>query len=199
MIHSDPPLSHPPPALFPPEPFLTLYRDLAGAPFPIMLCLHLTHQTVAVPAARAPAQITTRQLIELFFSSQAGGHCKNIPTLEYGFLVQVRPQRDIGWQWQGVGPTAAFVVLFHHNTLGRARSRYKIVFCDDSATELVLIFLSYDNWEHHFPPKQIMKYSEQRIPTLNEYCVVCDEQHVFQNGSMLKVLKMTKRFRNRIG
>lgn len=49
----------------------------------------LTHQTVAVPAGRAPAQITTRQLIELFFSSQAGGHCKNIPTLEYGFLVQV--------------------------------------------------------------------------------------------------------------
>lgn len=36
---------------------------------------------------------------------------------------------------------------------------------------------------------QIMKYSEQRIPTLNEYCVVCDEQHVFQNGSMLKVMR----------
>lgn len=68
---------------------------MAGAPFPIMLCLHLTHQTVAVPAARAPAQITTRQLIELFFSSQAGGHCKNIPTLEYGFLVQVRAQKDV--------------------------------------------------------------------------------------------------------
>ncbi|KAG9341917.1 hypothetical protein JZ751_018234 [Albula glossodonta] len=81
-------------------------------------------QTVAVPAARPPAQITTKQLIELFFSSQAGGHCKNIPTLEYGFLVQ------------------------------------------------------------------IMKYSEQRIPTLNEYCVVCDEQHVFQNGSMLKVVDL---------
>ncbi|TSL75319.1 Poly [ADP-ribose] polymerase 6 [Bagarius yarrelli] len=81
-------------------------------------------QTVAVPVGRAPAQITTRQLIELFFSSQAGGHCKNIPTLEYGFLVQ------------------------------------------------------------------IMKYSEQRIPTLNEYCVVCDEQHVFQNGSMLKVVDL---------
>lgn len=71
------------------------YRNMAGAPFPIMLCLHLTHQTVAVPAARAPAQITTRQLIELFFSSQAGGHCKNIPTLEYGFLVQVRAQKDV--------------------------------------------------------------------------------------------------------
>uniref|UniRef100_A0A3P9A8A0 Poly [ADP-ribose] polymerase n=1 Tax=Esox lucius TaxID=8010 RepID=A0A3P9A8A0_ESOLU len=59
-------------------------------------------------------------------NSQAGGHCKNIPTLEYGFLVQ------------------------------------------------------------------IMKYSEQRIPTLNEYCVVCDEQHVFQNGSMLKPAVCTR-------
>ncbi|XP_031472094.1 protein mono-ADP-ribosyltransferase PARP6 isoform X5 [Phasianus colchicus] len=54
------------------------------------------------------------------FNILVGGHCKNVPTLEYGFLVQ------------------------------------------------------------------IMKYAEQRIPTLNEYCVVCDEQHVFQNGSMLK-------------
>uniref|UniRef100_A0A8C4SVL5 Poly [ADP-ribose] polymerase n=1 Tax=Erpetoichthys calabaricus TaxID=27687 RepID=A0A8C4SVL5_ERPCA len=59
-------------------------------------------------------------------ASQAGGHCKNIPTLEYGFLVQ------------------------------------------------------------------IMKYAEQRIPTLNEYCVVCDEQHVFQNGSMLKPAVCTR-------
>lgn len=40
---------------------------------------------------------------------------------------------------------------------------------------------------------QIMKYSEQRIPTLNEYCVVCDEQHVFQNGSMLKVMRKMSR------
>uniref|UniRef100_A0A8C2JW19 Poly (ADP-ribose) polymerase family, member 6b n=1 Tax=Cyprinus carpio TaxID=7962 RepID=A0A8C2JW19_CYPCA len=53
-------------------------------------------------------------------------HCKSIPTLEYGFLVQV------------------------------------------------------------------MKYSEQRIPTLNDYCVVCDEQHVFQNGSMLKPAVCTR-------
>ncbi|XP_039628297.1 protein mono-ADP-ribosyltransferase PARP6 isoform X4 [Polypterus senegalus] len=83
-------------------------------------------QSAAVPAARPPPQITMKQLIELFFSSQAGGHCKNIPTLEYGFLVQ------------------------------------------------------------------IMKYAEQRIPTLNEYCVVCDEQHVFQNGSMLKPAVCTR-------
>uniref|UniRef100_A0A8C7I8F0 Poly [ADP-ribose] polymerase n=1 Tax=Oncorhynchus kisutch TaxID=8019 RepID=A0A8C7I8F0_ONCKI len=72
------------------------------------------------------SQVGGHLLIELFFSSQAGGHCKNIPTLEYGFLVQ------------------------------------------------------------------IMKYSEQRIPTLNEYCVVCDEQHVFQNGSMLKPAVCTR-------
>lgn len=33
---------------------------------------------------------------------------------------------------------------------------------------------------------QIFRYVRQRIPTMNEYCVVCDEQHVFQNGAMLK-------------
>ncbi|XP_078541150.1 protein mono-ADP-ribosyltransferase PARP6 isoform X2 [Lissotriton helveticus] len=58
--------------------------------------------------------------------TQVSGHCKNIPTLEFGFLVQ------------------------------------------------------------------IMKYAEQRIPTLNEYCVVCDEQHVFQNASMLKPAVCTR-------
>lgn len=34
---------------------------------------------------------------------------------------------------------------------------------------------------------QIMKYAEQRLLTLNEYCVICDERHVFQNGPLLKV------------
>ncbi|XP_077988704.1 protein mono-ADP-ribosyltransferase PARP6-like [Glandiceps talaboti] len=33
---------------------------------------------------------------------------------------------------------------------------------------------------------QVMLYIRNRIPTLNEYCVVCDEPHVFQNGAMLK-------------
>ncbi|XP_012994336.1 protein mono-ADP-ribosyltransferase PARP6 isoform X2 [Esox lucius] len=75
---------------------------------------------VAVSAVRSPAHITTKQLIELLFSSEALVHCKSVPTLQHGFLVQV------------------------------------------------------------------MKYAEQRIPTLNEYCVVCDERHVFQNGYMLK-------------
>uniref|UniRef100_A0A3Q3FEQ5 Poly (ADP-ribose) polymerase family, member 6b n=1 Tax=Labrus bergylta TaxID=56723 RepID=A0A3Q3FEQ5_9LABR len=65
-------------------------------------------------------KLSTKQLIELLFSSQAIGHCKTTPTLQHGFLVQ------------------------------------------------------------------IMRYAEQRLPTLNEYCVVCDERHVFQNGPMLK-------------
>ncbi|MBN3292709.1 PARP8 polymerase, partial [Polypterus senegalus] len=33
---------------------------------------------------------------------------------------------------------------------------------------------------------QTVQYAEQRIPILNEYCVVCDEPHVFQNGPMLR-------------
>ncbi|KAK3098777.1 hypothetical protein FSP39_023024 [Pinctada imbricata] len=32
----------------------------------------------------------------------------------------------------------------------------------------------------------VFQYIRQRLPTLNEYCVVCDEPHVFQNGAMLK-------------
>lgn len=34
---------------------------------------------------------------------------------------------------------------------------------------------------------QVYQYTRQRIPTLNEFCVVCDDAHVFQNGAMLKV------------
>uniref|UniRef100_A0AAZ3SMB5 Poly [ADP-ribose] polymerase n=1 Tax=Oncorhynchus tshawytscha TaxID=74940 RepID=A0AAZ3SMB5_ONCTS len=33
---------------------------------------------------------------------------------------------------------------------------------------------------------QTMEYAEQRTPVLNEFCVVCDEPHVFQNGPMLR-------------
>ncbi|XP_066233994.1 protein mono-ADP-ribosyltransferase PARP8 isoform X1 [Saccopteryx leptura] len=33
---------------------------------------------------------------------------------------------------------------------------------------------------------QTIEFAEQRIPVLNEYCVVCDERHVFQNGPMLR-------------
>ncbi|XP_045562617.1 protein mono-ADP-ribosyltransferase PARP8 isoform X2 [Salmo salar] len=33
---------------------------------------------------------------------------------------------------------------------------------------------------------QTMEYAEQRTLVLNEFCVVCDEPHVFQNGPMLR-------------
>uniref|UniRef100_A0A8D0G855 Poly [ADP-ribose] polymerase n=1 Tax=Sphenodon punctatus TaxID=8508 RepID=A0A8D0G855_SPHPU len=33
---------------------------------------------------------------------------------------------------------------------------------------------------------QTIEFAEQRIPVLNEFCVVCDEPHVFQNGPMLR-------------
>ncbi|XP_013379404.1 poly [ADP-ribose] polymerase 6 [Lingula anatina] len=33
---------------------------------------------------------------------------------------------------------------------------------------------------------QMMRYAQQRVPTMNEFCVVCDEPHEFQNGGMLK-------------
>nr|XP_046249935.1 protein mono-ADP-ribosyltransferase PARP6-like [Scatophagus argus] len=81
---------------------------------------------VMVSAVKSSAQLSTKQLIELLFSSQAIGHCKTTPPLQHGFLVQ------------------------------------------------------------------IMRYAEQRIPTLNEYCVVCDERHVFQNGPMLKPAVCTR-------
>ncbi|KAK2152830.1 hypothetical protein LSH36_316g01001 [Paralvinella palmiformis] len=32
----------------------------------------------------------------------------------------------------------------------------------------------------------IMQYVYQRLPTMNEFCVVCDEPHVFERGGMLK-------------
>ncbi|XP_028264568.1 protein mono-ADP-ribosyltransferase PARP6-like [Parambassis ranga] len=81
---------------------------------------------VMVSAVKSSAQLSTKQLIELLFTSQAIGHCKTTPGLQHGFLVQ------------------------------------------------------------------IMRYTEQRIPTLNEYCVVCDERHVFQNGPMLKPAVCTR-------
>lgn len=47
--------------------------------------------------------------------------------------------------------------------------------------------VSWDTCEQFYLPPQIIRYAEQRIPTLSEYCVICDEKHVFQNGPVLKV------------
>nr|XP_043871816.1 protein mono-ADP-ribosyltransferase PARP6-like isoform X2 [Solea senegalensis] len=73
-----------------------------------------------------PSQISTKQLIELLFSSQTTVHCKSTPTLQHGFLLQ------------------------------------------------------------------IMSYAEQRMSTLNEFCVICDERHMFQNGPLLKPAVCTR-------
>ncbi|XP_029993052.1 protein mono-ADP-ribosyltransferase PARP6-like isoform X1 [Sphaeramia orbicularis] len=81
---------------------------------------------VVVSAVKSSAQLSTKQLIELLFSSQAIRHCKDAPSLQHGFLVQIKG------------------------------------------------------------------YAEQRLLTLNEYCVVCDERHVFQNGPMLKPAVCTR-------
>lgn len=56
----------------------------------IILFVSLHPQRVAVSAVKSPAQLSTKQLIELLFSSQAIGHCKTTPTLQHGFLVQVK-------------------------------------------------------------------------------------------------------------
>jgi len=32
-----------------------------------------------------------------------------------------------------------------------------------------------------------MLYAAKRLNSLNEFCVVCDERHLFENSSMLKV------------
>ncbi|XP_008304470.1 poly [ADP-ribose] polymerase 6-like [Stegastes partitus] len=81
---------------------------------------------VVVSAVKSSAQLSTKQLVELLFTSNAIGHCKTTPSLQHGFLIQM------------------------------------------------------------------MRYAEQRISTLNEYCVVCDERHVFQNGPMLKPAVCTR-------
>ncbi|KAF3688687.1 Poly [ADP-ribose] polymerase 6 [Channa argus] len=44
---------------------------------------------VVVSAVKSPAQLSTKQLLELLFSSQAIRHCKTTPTLQHGLLVQV--------------------------------------------------------------------------------------------------------------
>ncbi|KAF7663751.1 hypothetical protein LDENG_00202150 [Lucifuga dentata] len=49
---------------------------------------------VVVSAVKSSAQLSTKQLIELLFSSQAIRRCKTVPTLQHGFLVQVKPHTE---------------------------------------------------------------------------------------------------------
>uniref|UniRef100_A0A669BJF2 Poly [ADP-ribose] polymerase n=1 Tax=Oreochromis niloticus TaxID=8128 RepID=A0A669BJF2_ORENI len=105
---------------------LSTRLPLSNSEYGVIVFVTLRPQRVMVSAVKSSAQLNTKQLMELLFTSQAIGHCKTTPTLQHGFLVQ------------------------------------------------------------------IMRYAEQRIPTLNEYCVVCDERHVFQNGPMLKPAVCTR-------
>ncbi|XP_013876983.1 poly [ADP-ribose] polymerase 6 [Austrofundulus limnaeus] len=81
---------------------------------------------VVVSAVKSSVQLSTKQLVELLFTSQTVRLYKSSPTLQHGFLVQ------------------------------------------------------------------IMRYVEKRIPTLSEFCVICDERHVFQNSPMLKTAVCTR-------
>lgn len=47
-------------------------------------------QRVMVSALRSPTHLGTKQLVELLFASRAIGHSKTTPTMEHGFLVQVK-------------------------------------------------------------------------------------------------------------
>ncbi|XP_039652081.1 protein mono-ADP-ribosyltransferase PARP6 [Perca fluviatilis] len=79
--------------------------------------------------------------------------------------------------------TSQFIFEFAALTMFHCPPTYLSLTCLTHTCQVVIGFLFSE---------QIMKYSEQRIPTLNEYCVVCDEQHVFQNGSMLKPAVCTR-------
>ena len=59
--------------------------------------LSLLPQKVMVSAVKSSAQLSTKQLVELLFTSQAIGHCKSTPTLQNGFLVQVKKDVLIWW------------------------------------------------------------------------------------------------------
>lgn len=50
----------------------------------------LLPQRVAVSAVKSSAQLSSKQLMELLFSSKAIRHCKTTPPLQHGFLVQVK-------------------------------------------------------------------------------------------------------------
>lgn len=64
---------------------------------------------------------------------------------------------------------------------------------DSNHCRNILAFSGFRNhlwtWPNYFSYCciQTIEFAEQRIPVLNEYCVVCDEPHVFQNGPMLRV------------
>ena len=52
---------------------------------------------------------------------------------------------------------------------------------------IILMHYYYYYRFHCFSLLQLMLYARQRLLTLNEFCIVCDEPDVFLNAPMLKV------------
>lgn len=59
----------------------------------IKVLMSLPPQRVVVSAVKSSAQLSTKQLLELLFSTQAIRHCKTTPSLQHGFLVQVKQKK----------------------------------------------------------------------------------------------------------
>uniref|UniRef100_A0AAY5EM48 Poly [ADP-ribose] polymerase n=1 Tax=Electrophorus electricus TaxID=8005 RepID=A0AAY5EM48_ELEEL len=53
-------------------------------------------------------------------------------------------------------------------------------------TEPVIVRLHCSLTQYLNGPGQLLSQTQTQIPVLNEFCVVCDEPHVFQNGPMLR-------------
>lgn len=79
--------------------FISVFPELLpffkSSEYRVILFVTLLPQRVMVSAVKSSAQLNTKQLMELLFTSQAIGHCKTTPTLQHGFLVQVKAYSNL--------------------------------------------------------------------------------------------------------
>lgn len=76
--------------------FISVFPELLPfSEYRVILFVTLLPQRVMVSAVKSSAQLNTKQLMELLFTSQAIGHCKTTPTLQHGFLVQVKAYSNL--------------------------------------------------------------------------------------------------------
>lgn len=75
--------------------FQSCYLFFKSSEYRVILFVTLLPQRVMVSAVKSSAQLNTKQLMELLFTSQAIGHCKTTPTLQHGFLVQVKAYSNL--------------------------------------------------------------------------------------------------------
>lgn len=78
--------------------FISVFPELLpfffSSEYRVILFVTLLPQRVMVSAVKSSAQLM-QQLMELLFTSQAIGHCKTTPTLQHGFLVQVKAYSNL--------------------------------------------------------------------------------------------------------